>query len=147
MQTLLKSTLLFKKLSSLLMFNGKKKLIFKTVLKTLQRFQKNGVTLKHFCALTTIFHRIKPILETRKVRKGSKFYEVPYPIKKSRALSLLLRWVTKSIRKQATHLNVGLKNEFQDLIDNEGKGTTIKESKALNNKVSANIMYSHYRWR
>jgi len=141
----IKSTFLLKKLSSLLMFDGKKKLILKTVFKTLQNFQKNEVTLKNFCALTTIFHRIKPILETRKIRKGSKFYDVPYPIKKSRAVSLLLRWVTKAVRKQTTHLKFGLKNEIQDLIDNVG--ATIKEKKALHNKISANYMYSHYRWR
>jgi small subunit ribosomal protein S7 len=137
----LKSTLLLNKLSSLLMFDGKKKLIFKRVFKSLDGINFSSQSV----LITTIFHRIKPIIETRKVRKGSKFYDVPFPIKKSRALSLLLRWVAKSIRKQRTHLSAGIKKEFHDLVLNVG--TTIKESKALHNKVSANIMYSHYRWR
>ena len=135
----IKSTFLLKKLSSLLMYNGKKKLILKSVLKTLQNFPTKNV-----CLLTTIFHRIKPILETRKVRKGSKFYDVPFIIKKSRAVSLLLRWVVKSIRKHP-NLFLGINNEFKDLIS--GLGTTNKESRTLRAKVASNIMYSHFRWK
>lgn len=132
--TKLKSTFILKKLSSLLMHNGKKKMVFKKVIKTLQNFN-----IKNLCILTSIFHRNKPILETKKIRKGSKFYEVPFFLKKSRSLSLILRWTAKSIQKQ------GFNQELKDLIHDAG--STIKECKLLRNKVVANIIYSHYRWK
>lgn len=125
------------------MYSGKKKLVFKKVLKSLQSLESRGATLKNICVLTTIFHKFKPFLETRKVRKASKYYEVPFFVKKARALSLLLRWVVNSIRKQGGLKNI--KTELFDMINETG--STIKEAKALRTKVANNIMFSHYRWR
>jgi small subunit ribosomal protein S7 len=142
----LKSTFLLKKLSSLLMYNGKKKLIFKSVLKSLQNFHP---IKKNICILTTMFYRIKPILETRKVRKGSKFYDVPFLMKKSRAFSIMLRWFVKAIRKNQNlkfkALSLGITNEFKDVVSRTG--FTVKESKNLRTKVASNIMFSHFRWK
>ena len=146
----LHSTFLLTKLSALLMKAGKKKLVLKMVLKGLPE-----MVGKNTCALTSVFHQLQPVLETRKVRKGSKYYDVPFPIKKARALSLLLRWTTRAISSSSTRGNskgksAGLSQkvhgEFIDLINGELRSNSVKESKALRSKVAANIIYSHFRW-
>jgi ribosomal protein S7 len=143
----MESTLLLQKLTLLLMHSGKKKLVYKKVIKQLENFDLNGLTqtkaFRHLCVLTALFHRLKPILETRKVRKASKHYDVPFFLKEPRRLSILLRWFVKAIRKQG-RLNV-LQQEIQNLFLETG--STIAEAKALRLKVSNNIMFSHYRWK
>jgi len=122
----------FKKLSLLLMYSGKKKQIYKKVLKG---FPKTA-------CITSIIYRLKPIMETHKVRKGSKIYEIPFFLKKNRAFGLLLRWLVQAIRKKKKPLLTTLQHEFQDLIS-----FASKESKALHVKITTNIIYSHFRWR
>jgi small subunit ribosomal protein S7 len=160
----MESTLLLQKLSLLLMRSGKKKLVYKRVIKQLENFDLSGTlqahliskswgtthdqgakakALRHLCILTAMFHRLKPILETRKVRKASKHYDVPFFLKESRRFSILLRWFVKAIRKQG-RLNA-LQQEIQNIFLETG--STLAESKALRLKVSNNIMFSHYRWK
>jgi ribosomal protein S7 len=155
----IQSTFIIKKLTSLLMYSGKKKLVFKKVMQSLQALSANSLkdsssrthdsrgeqraVIKNICILTTVFHKFKPFLETRKVRKASKYYEVPFFLKKARALSILLRWVVNSIRKQGSLKNI--QAEFLEMIHETGN--TVKEAKALRTKVANNIMFSHYRWR
>lgn len=149
MEKKLKSTKFLNKFSNILMYNGKKKLIFKKVFKSLQTFNedkmKKKYALKNVCIITAMLYKIKPILETRKIRRGSKYYDVPMFLKKSRSVSLLLRWVVKSLRKQKLSVDNNIKNEVKEIL--KGTGNTVKESKILRNKVSDNIKYSHYRWR
>jgi ribosomal protein S7 len=83
-------------------------------------------------------------METRKIRKGSKYYDTPFFLKKARAFSILLRWIAQAIKK-GDNLTNSIQKEFKDLI--KGLGSTVKESQNLRNKVSINIIYSHYRWR
>jgi len=141
------STLLLNKLTTLLMHSGKKKLIFKKVIKNLQKFNlsntKHPKAIKNICLLTTLFHKLKPFLETRKIRKASKYYDVPFFLKESRSFSILLRWITKAIRNFGT-IN-SLNKEIQNLL--EETGSTFKEAKTLRIKVANNIMFSHFRWK
>ena len=86
------------------------------------------------------------MLETVKVRKGSKYYEVPYYIKSQRSFSLMFRWIIKGIKKQnGKSIDSKIKNEFKLLLKN--KGNAVKEAKTLRKKVVTNIIYSHYRWK
>ena len=154
MNTKLKESKYFlNKLSTLLMKDGKKKLILKKVLYSLQslkniRLKFDGVkkSYKKLCILTIFFYKLKPLLETVKVRKGSKYYEVPYYIKSQRSFSLMFRWIIKGIKKQnGKSIDSKIKNEFKLLLKN--KGNAIKEAKTLRKKVVTNIIYSHYRWK
>jgi ribosomal protein S7 len=143
---LIKSSIILNKLSLLLMKNGKKKFVHKKVIKSLQMFYEKRKVFKNICILTLIFHRIKPLLETRKVRKGSKYYDVPFYMKKNRSLLLLLRWIVRSVRKHSVKgLSKKLQMEMRDLI--KGSGFTYKEYKLLRLRVASNVIYSHYRWK
>ena len=97
--TILKSSEILLKLTKLLMKNGKKKKILKRVTSSLQKFSQNKEAYSGFCMLTSMFYKIKPLLETVKVRKGSKYYDFPYYIKPQRSISILLRWSVKYIKK------------------------------------------------
>jgi ribosomal protein S7 len=154
MNTKLKESKYFlNKLSTLLMKDGKKKLILKKVLYSLQslknirlKFDWVKKSYKKLCILTIFFYKLKPLLETVKVRKGSKYYEVPYYIKSQRSFSLMFRWIIKGIKKQnGKSIDSKIKNEFKLLLKN--KGNAIKEAKTLRKKVVTNIIYSHYRWK
>lgn len=121
------------------MRSGKKKLIFKKVLKEFENFDSKNNSCKHLNYITELLLSLKPIVETRKVRKAAKNYDVPFFLKEPRQLSLLLRWFVKATRKQ------GLRQELQNLFLETG--TIYSESKALRLKVSNNMKFSHYRWK
>ncbi len=140
------------KLNVLLMKDGKKKTVRRKVNTALQnfiKFKNSDVNIKpdkYTCYLTGMIHQLKPHVETRQVRKGAKYYDVPFPIKENRKLLLALRWLARSVRKRPEPGLVNqLKAEFLDLTYR--KGYSIRERKALQKKVSANIIYSHFRWK
>jgi ribosomal protein S7 len=155
----MQSKIFLDKLSTLLMFSGKKKVILKRVITKLETFNfsldqtlpgklnlkktKQPTALKHICLLTALFHQLKPFLETKNVRKASKHYDVPFFLKSTRSFSLVLRWFVRAIRKQGG-LRAFNKEIYNILLQ---KGQTVKEVTALRQKVSKNIMFSHYRWK
>lgn len=83
------STTLINKLSSLLMKNGKKKKVKKKVLTAFQFFNKTNIVQKNFCAVTSLVYRLRPIMETKKVRKGAKYYDVPFFFKTKKRIYIL----------------------------------------------------------
>jgi ribosomal protein S7 len=140
------STILINKLSSLLMKNGKKKKLKKKVLTAFQFFNKTNIVQKNFCTVTSLIYRLRPIMETKKVRKGAKYYDVPFFLKPKRGFTFFFRWFSQSIKeKNKNFFNLKLKKEIFNLILKNG--SSVKESKLLKKKVKQNIKYSHYRWK
>ena len=123
-------------LTSLLMRGGKKRLIAK---KLLTNIQSSG--WKNTCTLTGAIYKLRPILETRKVRKGSKYYDVPFYISRNRSRSIVYRWLAKSLDKPRANLD----QEWKEIVLDEGYAN--KESEILIQRVAANMRYSHYRWK
>ena len=145
MENVLTSSIVLKKLTQLLIVHGKKRIICKKVTQALQYFNKKKTVYKNLCTLTGSLYRIKPLLETVSVRKGSKFYEVPVFIKVSRQNSIMLKWVVISIKRKNSSLENNIVNEFKDLLKNQG--SAVQNFQSLRKKISSNIRYSHYRWR
>jgi len=151
----LKASEVLNKLNVLLMRDGKKKTVRRKMNTALQTFAQTKHKKirrvdrpdRHMCHLTAMLYQVKPSLETRQVRKGSKYYDVPFDIKENRRLSLALRWVARGIRKrpEAGLINQ-LQAEFHDLASLK-KGYTVREKKILQKRVRANIKYIHFRWR
>lgn len=145
-ETNLRSTQIINKLTSLLMKNGKKKPVLKKVLLSLQCFYGSNEIYKQLCLLTLFFFKLKPLLETIKVRKGSKYYDVPYFIKQKRSLSIALRWAVKTIRAQkGPSLDKKIHSGLHEVFG--GEGFAHKQAAILKKRVAANIMYSHFRWK
>ena len=130
-------------LSRLLMREGKRKQALAKVLGSFQTFQSQAKPLKNLCLLTTVLHQSKPLLETRKVRRGAKYFDVPFFLTRKRSYSLLLRWLAAVLRRG--HSSLELSKEFRALL--AGQGATLQEAKALRQRVAANLIYAHYRWR
>ena len=145
-KTSLRSTAVIYKLTNLLMKNGKKKPVLKKVLLSLQSFYGPHGAYKQACILTLFFFKLKPLLETIKIRKGSKYYDVPYFIKQKRILSIALRWAVKAIRAQnASSLDQKIHSGLSEVF--QGQGLANKQAKILKKRVAANVMYSHFRWK
>jgi ribosomal protein S7 len=140
------STILINKLSYLLMNNGKKKKVKKKVLSAFQFFNTKNMVQKNFCAITSLIYRLKPIMETKKVRKGAKYYDVPFLLKPKRGFTFFFRWFSQSIKsKKEKTFDLKIKKEIFDLILKDG--SSVKESKLLRKKVKKNLKFSHYRWK
>ncbi len=130
------------KLASQIMINGKKKTVLKVIFSLLNNYNHYS----NFCMLTALIYSLKPSLETRKVRRGSKYYDVPFFMKKKRSLLLALKWFTKAV-KSRKEIGLGSKfiAEFEDLMHKSG--SAYKEAKVLKKRVLSNTLYSHYRWK
>jgi len=99
--------------------------------------------LRNPCPLTAILNGHRPLLETRKVRRGARNFDVPFPLKRQRSLSLLLRWWAKAARSQG----LGRWDPLQQLRQlAEDRGPIAGDAKNLRQRVAQNLMYSHYRW-
>ncbi len=153
--------------------NGKKKKLINMVFKffqaydlkikpTLKELEKSGVKTVNFkktsypyqnlyfkskivAGFSGVFYQTRPLFDTKKVRKGPKYYDVPYRLSLKRSQILVLRWFSQAIKaKTARSLTIKIKNEIQDLITLNG--STYSEIVKLRKHVLANLMYSHYRW-
>ena len=133
-------------LTNQIFLNGKKNYVLGVLLSTLQYFYKKK-PMSALNILTTFLYKNRPFLETREIRKGSVFYQVPFFIKSKRSYSLILKWLSKAVKSksQSPFLGVNLSKEIKALSIN--KGNTFNEAKKLKETVSNNIMHSHYRWR
>ncbi len=126
------------KLSSQLMKKGKKGPVLKLIHDTLNG--STGVKM-----ITCLIYKLKPSLETRQIRKGSKFFDVPFFLKKKRSILLALRWFTKAIKaRKDRSLNRKILVEIEDLVNKTGQ--SYKSALTLRKKVSKNIFYGHFRW-
>jgi ribosomal protein S7 len=129
------------------MKGGNKKTVLKGTCEALQNFRvsKRAQTLKQLCVLTCILHYKRPRYETKPVRKGSQHFEVPFLLRKKRAVNLVLSWLAKSIRvNKQRRLSLKIESELTKLI--QRKGPVIQQIQLLEKKVSANLIYSHFRW-
>ena len=124
-------------LSALLMRGGKKRLVAKRLLVGLR-----ASGWKNTCALTGAIYRLRPILETRKVRRGAKYYDVPFYLSRKRSTSLVYRWLARSFKVKP---KASLEYEWTEII--MGRGFATKEAELLRQRISANMRYSHYRWK
>jgi ribosomal protein S7 len=137
---------LINNLSNQLFYDGKKNYVFGVLLSSLQYFYKKK-PLSTLNILISFLYKNRPILETREIRKGSVFYQVPFFIKNKRSCALILKWLSKTVKLKShgPNLKTNILKELKSISIN--KGNTFSESKKLKELVSNNIMHSHYRWR
>ena len=98
--------------------------------------------LQGFCS---IFYQSRPLFDTKKVRKGPKYYDVPFKLKIKRSQLIMLRWFSKAVKsKNLRSVNLKIQDEVENLIN--FNGSTFAEISKLRQHVLSNLMYSHYRW-
>ena len=94
---------------------------------------------------SNVFYQSRPLFDTKKVRKGPKYYDVPCKLKVKRSQLLVLRWFSKAVKsKNLRTITLKIQDECENLIYYEG--STFAEILKVRKHVLSNIMYSHYRW-
>jgi len=114
-------------------------------LKLNPRFKKTYNKIQLYQLISNLFYSSRLLFETKKVRKGPKYYDVPCKLKNRRSLLLVLRWFSKAIKeKNYRKITDRIQSELDDF--KSAKGSTFSEVSKLRKKVLANLMFSHYRW-
>lgn len=102
----------------------------------------NFNVLKYF---GVIFYHSRPLYDTKKVRKGPKYYDVPYRLRIKRSQLLTLRWFSKAVKSNNSRtLTSKIGEELEAVV--HLNGSTTSEIAKLRQHVLDNLMYSHYRW-
>ncbi len=87
----------------------------------------------------------KPEMEVRARRVGGATYQVPFPVKSHRKISLALRWIVKAARsKSGRPMAERLAQEIMDAANNTGEAVRTKEN--LQKVAEANRAFSHLAW-
>jgi len=86
---------------------------------------------------------VGPALEVRSKRVGGANYQIPFPVKGDRKLTLVLRWVLKAAReKKGKPMAVKLAEEFISASQNEG--AAIKKRDDVQRMAEANRAFAHF---
>jgi ribosomal protein S7 len=139
-------TNLYKKLLGVLIKKGNliqaKLILDKTFLIVFKKtgFSKQSILLKLFVSLNTF-------VEVKKVKLKRRFFLIPFSINLKRRSYLIIGWLIKAVKEDATKkpFAVKLSNEILNLIG--GALTRSKKLKKLNtSQAISNRSNIHYRW-
>jgi small subunit ribosomal protein S7 len=88
---------------------------------------------------------IRPTVEVRSRRVGGATYQVPVEVKKDRANTLGLRWLTDFSRaRREKTMTLRLTHEILDASN--GLGAAVKKREDTHKMADANKAFAHYRW-
>jgi small subunit ribosomal protein S7 len=140
-----KSNFLFsfiiRKFINQLMKDGKKVASEKIIKNILIKISLKGYSPVN--VITLAINNVKPLIEVKNIRLKGNSFQVPFPIKVSRQISLAIKTLIKSSSG---------KKKFEDLLVDElinsslGKSQSIKATNVLHKLASQNKLFSHYRW-
>ena len=140
-----KSNFLFsfiiRKFINQLMKDGKKVASEKIIKNILIKISLKGYSPVN--VITLAINNVKPLIEVKNIRLKGNSFQVPFPIKVSRQISLAIKTLIKSS---------SAKKKFEDLLVDDlinsslGKSQSIKATNVLHKLASQNKLFSHYRW-
>ena len=140
-----KSNFLFsfiiRKFINQLMKDGKKVASEKIIKNILIKISLKGYSPVN--VITLAINNVKPLIEVKNIRLKGNSFQVPFPIRFSRQISLAIQTLIKSSKG---------KKKLEDLLVDElinsslGKSQSIKATNALHKLASQNKLFSHYRW-
>jgi small subunit ribosomal protein S7 len=86
-----------------------------------------------------------PLMEVRSRRVGGANYQVPREVRPERRLSLALRWIIKSARKQkGVPMHKALAKEL--LLAAKEEGDAVKKKEDTHKMAEANRAFAHFAW-
>jgi len=140
-----KSNFLFsfiiRKFINQLMKDGKKVASEKIIKNILIKISLKGYSPVN--VITLAINNVKPLIEVKNIRLKGNSFQVPFPIRFSRQISLAIQTLIKSSKG---------KKKLEDLLVDElinsslGKSQSIKATNVLHKLASQNKLFSHYRW-
>jgi ribosomal protein S7 len=133
--------------STSLIKNGKKKkttFFFKTF-QYLKRLNKKKY-FKHNFLIFFLGYRIRPLVQIKSIRKGSKHYLVPTPFTdKSRSIKMGIRDIAKAIKSRREYLlKFRIAKAFDMILKKQGPAWL--SYKVRNYLAAKNIYHTSYRW-
>nr|YP_009446421.1 ribosomal protein S7 [Ancoracysta twista]ATY40909.1 ribosomal protein S7 [Ancoracysta twista] len=144
-----------KRLTNVLMRNGKKRLAERIIQGAFKRLALKLVSqfpdkpLKGRIAENQLLEEIleiaRPRIEVRRRRIGANHHQIPVELPLRRQTSLALRWIIQSARSRSENtMEARLAGEFNDILLNEG--ITIRKRDELHKVAEANRAFSRFRW-
>lgn len=98
--------------------------------------------------LNKAIENAKPLLITRKVRRGGAIYQVPFPISASESERFGMKWIEEAVKDRPKprekSFEIVMASELIDAAMNRGK--VVKRRDDVHKLAAANRAYSHYRW-
>jgi small subunit ribosomal protein S7 len=129
------------------MKDGKKSVAQKQVYAALEIVSKQSKR-KPVEVLEEALEKIKPKMEVRTRRVGGASYQVPMPVRDSRARSLSIRWLVNEANKRANKqfhtFAEKLAAEILDALTEQGGA--IEKRNTSHRMAEANKAFSHFRW-
>jgi len=145
-------SLLVSRLINQIMVDGKKSIAVSIVYKALDALaiedasgdmkEKRRLTLEKF---ERAIKNVTPEQEVRSRRVGGATYQVPVPIRHSRAESLALRWLINSARSRSGKPMPTLLTEEITNAYNES-GPAFKKKEDMHRMAQANRAFAHFSW-
>jgi small subunit ribosomal protein S7 len=141
------ASVLVQRLINRSMRDGKKSVAQKQVYEALDIVAKQSKN-KALEVLQEAIEKIKPKMEVRSRRVGGASYQVPMPVRDSRARSLSIRWLineaNKRPNKQYHSFAEKLAAEILDALQEQGGA--IDKRNTSHRMAEANKAFSHFRW-
>jgi small subunit ribosomal protein S7 len=129
------------------MKDGEKTVAMKQVYTAFDLIQKK-LNREPLDVFEEVLRSISPQMEVRSRRVGGAAYQVPMPVRPTRAFSLAVRWLVDEARKRpnATYHTYAekLAAEMMDALRNEG-GSVSKRIN-MHKLAESNKAFSHFRW-
>lgn len=137
-------SVLVAKFINYVMRKGKKDIARKIVYKSLENAErelgKNALDI-----LDQVIQNAGPDQELRSRRVGGANYQVPYPVKPDRKITLALKWVIEAAKsKKGKPMFEKLCRELIDAYNNTG--TAVKKKNDVHKMAEANKAFAHFAW-
>jgi small subunit ribosomal protein S7 len=95
--------------------------------------------------LDQVIRNAGPELELRSRRIGGANYQIPYPVKPERRITLALRWIIEAARsKKGKPMVEKLSQEMIDAFNNTG--AAVKKKMDTHRMADANKAFAHFAW-
>ncbi len=95
--------------------------------------------------LDQVIRNAGPELELRSRRIGGANYQIPYPVKPERRVTLALRWIIEAAKsKKGKPMNEKLTQELIDAFNNTG--VAVKKKIDTHRMADANKAFAHFAW-
>ena len=137
-------SVLIAKFINYVMRNGSKaiarKIVYGALQNTEKKIGKNAVEI-----LDQVVRNAGPELELRSRRIGGANYQIPYPVKPERRITLALRWIIESAKsKKGKPMMEKLTQELIDAFNNTG--VAVKKKIDTHRMADANRAFAHFAW-
>lgn len=98
--------------------------------------------------LDMAFKNITPQMEVRSRRVGGAAYQVPTPVRPTRAASLIVRWLITESQKlpNKEHHTFAEKLATEIINASNNEGSTVQKKITMHKMADANKAFAHFRW-